>query len=140
MIRNVLLACLIFGFSVIGAAQQNNGAVSPNYIAAAEALAADNFAAAKTSLAALAKESQGMLKTQAEAAAKASTIAELRTAFKPLSETVITMELPKGYAVAFCPMFDKMKGGSWVQKQGNIANPYFGKAMLTCGEFKKKAS
>src|SRR5687768_8452666 len=105
MIRNVLLVGLILGLSIVGVAQQSKGAISPHYIAAAEALAADNFAAAKTSLSALAKESQGVLKTQADTAANAPTITALRTAIKPLSETVITMELPKGYGVAFCPMF-----------------------------------
>jgi hypothetical protein len=140
MVRNLLFMFLILGVSMAAMAQQPKGVISANYIAAAEALAADNFVAAKSSLAALAKESQGVLKTLAETAANAADIAALRAAFKPLSETIIAMELPKGYAVAFCPMFDKMKGGSWVQKQGNIANPYFGKSMLTCGEFKKKAS
>ena len=50
-------------------------------------------------------------------------------------ELFAKMELPKDYAVAFCPMY---KGGSkWVQKKGTLANPYFGKTMLTCGTFEK---
>jgi hypothetical protein len=140
MFRNFLLVFLVAAGSMVATAQQPKATISQNYIAAAEALAADNFAGAKASLTALARESQGVLKTQAEAAANAADIAALRVAFKPLSETIITMELPKGYGVVFCPMFDNMKGGSWVQKQGTVANPYFGKSMLTCGEFKKKAS
>ena len=57
-------------------------------------------------------------------------------AFKPLSEQIAKMNLPSGYAVAFCPMFEN--GSPWVQKSGQIANPYFGKSMLDCGEFRKK--
>jgi hypothetical protein len=137
MKRRIFIAGLLPGLAGFAIARQGQNIVSPNYLTAQEALAADNFTAAKAAVTALAKESQGVLKTQAEAAASASDIASLRKAFKPLSETIIRMELPSGYGVAFCPMFDSMKGASWVQKRGVIANPYYGKAMLTCGEFKK---
>ena len=138
MKRRTVLFALILGWTAgLAHAWQGPATVSRNYFAAQEALAADDLAAAKTALGALAKESQGTLKTQAQAAADAADIAALRKAFKPLSETVIKMELPAGYGVVFCPMYDNMKGGSWVQKRGTLANPYFGKLMLTCGEFKK---
>ena len=45
-------------------------------------------------------------------------------------------EIPPGYAVAFCPMADDDRGARWVQKKGEIANPYFGSSMLICGVFK----
>jgi Cu(I)/Ag(I) efflux system membrane fusion protein len=124
------------GLLTLAMAQQPKETVSSNYLAAADALAADNFAAAKTALSALAKESQGIIKTQAQAAADAADIAAMRRAFKPLSENVIKMQVPDGYGVVYCPMFDSAKGASWVQKRGKVANPYYGKAMQECGAFK----
>lgn len=107
--------------------------LSMNYIDAATALAADDFDKAKASLTAFAKESTGDIKALAQTAADTGDIAAMRAAFKPLSVAATSMELPDGYAVAFCPMY---KGGSkWVQKKDKIANPYFGKTMQTCGNF-----
>ena len=104
-----------------------------HYIDAAAALAADDMEKAKASLAALAKESSGELRTLAQAAADTGDIAATRERFKALSALAVTMELPQDYAVAFCPMY---KGGSkWVQKKDKIANPYYGSQMLTCGSF-----
>jgi hypothetical protein len=107
--------------------------LSTHYVDAATALAADDFAKAKTSLTSLAKESTGELQTLAQAAANTADIAAMRDAFKALSNVATTMELPPDHAVAFCPMF---KGGAkWVQKKDKLANPYFGNEMLTCGNF-----
>lgn len=107
--------------------------LSVNYIDAATALSVDDFDKAKASLTALAKESSGEIKALAQTAADTGDIAAMRAAFKPLSVVATSMELPEGYAVAFCPMY---KGGSkWVQKKDKIANPYFGKTMQTCGSF-----
>ena len=114
---------------------QDKTTVSTKYVAAAEALAADDYAKAKTALTGLAADSQGDLKVKAQAAAGAANIAEMRKAFKPLSEVVAKMDLPSGHSLLFCPMYEK--GSYWVQKKGATANPYFGKAMLTCGEVKK---
>ena len=109
--------------------------LSTHYMDAAAALAEDNLEKAKVALEALANESTGEMKTLAQAAANTGDIAATRERFKPLSELATKMELPKDYAVAFCPMY---KGGSkWVQKKGTLANPYFGKTMLTCGSFEK---
>ena len=33
----------------------------------------------------------------------------------------------------YCPMVNKQ----WLQKGETVSNPYYGKAMLTCGEKKK---
>jgi hypothetical protein len=115
---------------------QGKATVSTKYFAAADALAADDFAKAKTALADMAKESQGVVKTKAQAAADAKDIAGMRKAFKDLSDDVIKMEIPQGYGVVFCPMYPG-GGGRWAQKQGAVANPYFGKTMLTCGTFQK---
>jgi len=139
---NRLFICLVlvFGLAVTMAAQAPKGqqakpTVSLKYVAAQEALAADDFAKAKTALTDLAKESQGEVKARAQAAADAANIAAMRKAFKPLSAAVIQMSLPEGHVVAFCPMYEG--GASWVQKGQKVSNPYYGKSMLTCGEVKK---
>jgi hypothetical protein len=107
--------------------------LSMNYIEAATALAADDFERAKASLTALAGESTGELQTLARDCAGAADIAAMRESFKSLSTFATGMELPKDYAVAFCPMYQG--GAKWVQKRDTLANPYFGKSMLTCGSF-----
>jgi hypothetical protein len=114
--------------------QQSNNLVFTNYLAAQEALAADDYGKARTALQALAKGSEGDLNKLAQTAANAADIKSMRSAFKPLSEAVAKLELPKGYVVASCPMVP----ASWVQKDGDIRNPYYGSSMLTCGTIKKK--
>lgn len=115
-------------------AQPASTVLSVHYMDAAVALAADDLDKAKASLSALAKESTGEMKTLAQAAADTGDIAATRERFKALSAVAAGMELPADYAVAYCPMY---KGGSkWVQKKTDtLANPYYGKAMLTCGNF-----
>jgi hypothetical protein len=114
-------------------APEGSATLSSNYIDAAAALAADDMEKAKASLTALAKESTGEVQKLAQSAADTGDIAAMRERFKALSAVATAMPLPEGYAVAFCPMY---KGGSkWVQKKDAIHNPYFGKAMQTCGTF-----
>jgi hypothetical protein len=74
---------------------------------------------------------------QAEALSKAKDLAAARAAFKSMSESLIqyakNQKIPAGiYHEAYCPM---AKAG-WLQTGTTIANPYMGKAMLRCGEFK----
>lgn len=108
--------------------------LSPNYSAAQEALAVDDFDKAKVALTALAAESTGDFQKEAQAAATATDIDSMRMAFRSASDTLIKNGVPAQYAVAYCPMY---KGGSsWVQKKGSIVNPYTGKSMPGCGVFK----
>ena len=104
------------------------------YVEAQEALAADNFKAAKDALESLTKNSDGEIKTMAASASKAADLKALRQAFKSLSEHMAKAELPSGLAVAYCPMAK----AHWVQKDGEVANPYYGSAMLRCGSIKKR--
>lgn len=39
--------------------------------------------------------------------------------------------------LAFCPMADENKGAYWLTKEERVINPYFGDAMLSCGEVKQ---
>jgi Cu(I)/Ag(I) efflux system membrane fusion protein len=64
---------------------------------------------------------------------EAKDIASIREAFRDLSKPVsmwVTMAEPKGMSVMYCPM---AKAG-WVQRGSQVANPYYGAEMLTCGE------
>ena len=76
-----------------------------------------------------------MMAATAEAVAAAGDLKQARAAFGSLSDAVIKYANHAGLGdlkVAFCPMARK----SWVQKDGDIANPYYGSEMLTCGAFK----
>ena len=38
----------------------------------------------------------------------------------------------------FCPMYNKGKGAYWISETKEIKNPYYGKAMSTCGTVKEE--
>ncbi len=115
------------------------------YEAVRAALAADNLAAAKTAAAPLAKDLAAVAKeaTKAQPAADAAkklaaakSLADAREAFKGVSKRAVHYaEGKEGYYVANCPMVQGGEG-DWVQTSKKISNPYFGKAMLTCGSIK----
>ncbi|MBI2821461.1 MAG: DUF3347 domain-containing protein [Acidobacteria bacterium] len=130
------LPLLFFG-SAVAAGEGENDWLG-HYVAAQEALAADDHGKAKSALSSLAAASDGELKELADAAAAAKDIQAMRTAFKLLSDHLLKTKLPKGYAVAFCPMAHNNKGASWIQKEGDIMNPYFGAAMLHCGAIQQR--
>jgi hypothetical protein len=109
--------------------------VFKHYVAAQEALAADDFKLAKGSLELLAKNSEGELKKLTESALKAGDLKTLRESFKSLSELITKAELANGLALAYCPMAK----AHWIQKNGKVANPYYGSSMLRCGTIKKVA-
>ena len=74
---------------------------------------------------------------EAETLAQAKDIKAARQAFKPLSASLVKYladsKAGKGtYHEAYCPMVK----ASWLQTEKTIKNPYMGKEMLTCGEFK----
>ncbi len=70
---------------------------------------------------------------------KTRAIGDARVAFGALSEAIVAyMDTQKlspasGVRVAFCPMVLK----PWLQQDGPLRNPYYGRAMLTCGSFRK---
>ena len=107
-----------------------------HYISAQEALAADDFDAARNALQSLAQHANPTLKTQVQNAAGSADITAVRVAFKPLSDEMIKREIPDGYVRAYCPMADNDTGAHWIQKdQPRLMNPYFGATMLHCGVF-----
>jgi hypothetical protein len=70
--------------------------------------------------------------------ASATELEDARTKFGVLSEAIaaymngLHLVPPAGVKVAFCPMVMK----PWLQADAAITNPYYGKSMLTCGNFK----
>ena len=110
-----------------------------NYLNAQQALADDDYEGANSALAALAEEADGELKESAGSAASAESIEDTRRHFKMLSEEVAKLELPSDLVVAFCPMADDGNGAHWVQKDGEVANPYFGESMRRCGTIQDKS-
>lgn len=103
------------------------------YVAVQEALAADSFENASAALKELVALSEGETKTSVEAAANAADIGAMRVAFQPFSEALKGKALPQDLQVVYCPMAFDNKGAHWVQKKGQIMNPYFGASMLHCG-------
>ncbi len=66
-------------------------------------------------------------------------IKDIRANFIAISKVMITMAESFGpfavpYYVQHCPMADSNKGADWLSKESEILNPYFGNAMLSCGE------
>ena len=81
------------------------------------------------------------IKVKAKVIAEAENIDTQRRAFKPLSDAMIDIYKSFGLEsetvyVQFCPMFDDNQGAFWLSTQKQIANPYYGDLMPTCGETK----
>ncbi|SHJ04777.1 efflux RND transporter periplasmic adaptor subunit [Algibacter luteus] len=72
---------------------------------------------------------------------KTSDIKEQRDHFKHLSSHLINavqlFGVKEKVYVEFCPMADNNNGAYWLSKVEKVINPYFGEAMLTCGEVKQ---
>ena len=74
----------------------------------------------------------------------AETLAEIRTAFYPLSQTLVRMvesfgsNTESSLYIQFCPMAFDNKGATWLAASEEINNPYFGAMMLRCGEVRKQ--
>ncbi|WP_147677400.1 efflux RND transporter periplasmic adaptor subunit [Algibacter pacificus] len=84
---------------------------------------------------------EGDIKSSATSISETHDIKSQRDHFKHLSSRLINaVQLfgvnQKAY-VEFCPMADNNKGAYWLSKEEKVINPYFGSAMLTCGEVKQ---
>ena len=69
----------------------------------------------------------------ADALAKETTLKDAREKLKELGKPMAlwaTLSKPAGIWAVYC----SMAPGSWLQKQGEIRNPYYGAAMLNCGQ------
>ena len=81
------------------------------------------------------------IKASASLISDTSNIKEQRNHFKYLSSHLINavqlFGINEKVYVEFCPMADNNKGAYWLSKEKKVINPYFGDAMLTCGEVKQ---
>lgn len=80
-----------------------------------------------------AKQLQGM-QTAIKASLKSNSLENYRTQFGKLSNSLIVLSKDHNLwenklYVVYCPM----KEASWISSINEVANPYYGKAMLTCG-------
>jgi hypothetical protein len=95
---------------------------------------AGDLATAATALGAPAMK----IETAAVQLAAAGDLAQARDRFGVLSDAIVTymtglkLTAPDGVRTAFCPMAQR----PWLQKGDTLANPYYGKEMPTCGEFR----
>ena len=116
--------------------------VFDQYLKISESLAADSMKGVAEEAAAMAEDmpkQQGFptaAAPQAEALAKAESIAAARKAFQPLSQSMEqylrNKNIKGAYYVAYCPMVK----ATWLQTTTKIRNPYYGKSMLDCGEIR----
>ncbi|MFW5733900.1 MAG: DUF3347 domain-containing protein, partial [Oceanidesulfovibrio sp.] len=82
--------------------------------------------------------------TDALDAMEGADIAAMRESFQPLSNGLSTLISrfggPDGAPVyeMFCSMAFDNAGGTWLQNHTDVLNPYYGDAMLRCGEVKRE--
>jgi DNA-binding FadR family transcriptional regulator len=114
-------------------------ALIPLYEKVSSALSADDLPAAKTASRHLAAEAIRLhhdgIAGPAGAVAKADDLAGAREAFKTLStEAIALAKQTKGYFILTCPMAQ----ADWVQSTREVANPYLGRDMPTCGSIREE--
>lgn len=71
--------------------------------------------------------------------AESRSLQEQRDQFRMLSERLISLARPLGSPenplyLQYCPMANQNTGAYWLSQDSEIRNPYYGEAMLTCGE------
>jgi Cu(I)/Ag(I) efflux system membrane fusion protein len=118
----------------------------PSYLKMQTALAADDLDAAKAEAKALMKITghSGPLPEMLHNMIATETLDAFREPhFRTLSNALIaaTKADPTSFDrklfVMHCPMANNNKGADWLQSSEPLQNPYFGAAMLTCGEIKE---
>jgi Cu(I)/Ag(I) efflux system membrane fusion protein len=83
------------------------------------------------------------LKSNVQHIAHMSSIDELRLKFINISQDIIGIAesfepMSEPLYIQHCPMANSNKGADWLSQNSDIVNPYFGSAMLTCGEVTKE--
>ncbi|MDR5591975.1 efflux RND transporter periplasmic adaptor subunit [Christiangramia sp. SM2212] len=79
------------------------------------------------------------LQSMTKSISETSNIDKQREAFRLLSKEMINIagnvsNLDSTIYVQHCPMANNNKGADWLSRTAEIQNPYYGEAMLTCGE------
>ena len=148
MLRRTLVACLVLLGTVALRAGDPLLTMLDPYFRIQSTLSDDKTEGVKSDAAAIASAARSMgepgapIVKAADALAGAADLVTARTAFSQLSDAVIALsestkaEAGDGVHAMYCPMVKKQ----WLQKGDKVSNPYYGKAMLTCGEKKKKST
>jgi len=133
----ITIICVLLTY-VVSVEAAEEAPVLEAYVKVATALSKDDLAAAKKAAAAIAEDGgDSVLAKSAEALSKAKSIEEARKEFKGLSKNAINLAKGReGFYLMHCPMV-KGGGGDWLQTSKEVANPYFGASMLTCGGIKE---
>ncbi|HSB71588.1 MAG TPA: hypothetical protein VLT62_19855 [Candidatus Methylomirabilis sp.] len=144
---SLLWSALTAGAAENGLLKEPAKAVLENYEKIQRALAADSMTGVPESARTIAKairDDNGKrlplsVAAEAEKLAGAQDLRTARRAFKPLSTSLIGWLADNrvestGYLETYCPMAD----ASWLQKDEQINNPYYGKRMLHCGAFDRR--
>ncbi|QHI35627.1 Cation efflux system protein CusB [Kordia antarctica] len=81
------------------------------------------------------------IKAATNSISNASDITSQRNNFMQLSSNLIkavqVFGVNEKVFVEFCPMANSNNGAYWLSKEEKVLNPYYGDAMLTCGEVKQ---
>ncbi len=96
-------------------------------------IAADTGSAAKAAGASAAEKAALQAISAAAAKVNGRDLAALRAQFKEFSKAMdgyLRATGTPGWSLYYCPMAD----GYWLQAAEPVANPYYGKAMLRCGD------
>ena len=148
MRRGLMVVAVLAAIAVMGvqaATSEPMKAIVASYLDIQSQLATDKIDTVKAQAHSIgeqaAKLQQGgsAIVTAAADVEKAADIKAARDAFGPLSAAVVAAAKAEGWAdvgglkLAYCPMVKQ----TWLQSGEAIQNPYFGKAMSTCGEFRK---
>lgn len=124
-----------------------------SYLDLEDALVASNMNDAKNAMSKMQKEAlqilpkatgnttQKELKFMAarlEVYGKYDSLEDIRSGFEKISNSMIVLAEQKVFGsetlyVVYCPM----KKANWIDDANTVKNPYYGKAMLTCGSVKK---
>lgn len=125
-----------------------------NYFKVSRSLSADDLKAGQHHRAALQRAAHSLPQTDAareyqnaiETLVSANDIAELRSAFEPVSTQLTELVRQHGedsvgsVYVLHCPMAFENKGANWLSHKSKIENPYFGSDMFSCGSVKATLS
>ena len=108
-----------------------------SYLRAQQALASDDLATTVQAFDSFVETGNSPVNESVQSLQEATDLEGARVRFKELSDQIVKMEIPDGLVVVHCPMAAEGEGASWVQQDGDIANPYFGPAMKECGEIQR---
>jgi Cu(I)/Ag(I) efflux system membrane fusion protein len=97
--------------------------------------------AADTALLQMAVEYKKTIATETRNILTVSDIEQKRRSFQPLSDAMFDLLRTTRYQGSkvyqqYCPMAFDNSGAAWLSNSPDVVNPYFGDAMLHCGELR----